>query len=297
MKAMLSLLVVVQFLCSFSHAQTVVPVADGDLTTNISARNDLSRVLSVISELKGPITNAARAFGLDPIHVAGAIAGEHALNVSLQDSAQNLLARSWTNADIWSQTNSQMPDKNLSAVITGDQYRECFQNGRDYDLWMCIVDKWNRSNAINVLMGQKEFFRRFSSHFFNPNQHADIGLTFGVGQMSPVRALMVDDLVAQSGLERINFLKTGEVSRIYVRILDPNSVVYYVAATIAYSMAVYRSGGYDISQNPGLTATLYNNGNEKLLLQRTLRENRLPETNDLGKWVNQNQEAIRGAIH
>lgn len=125
----------------------------------------------------------------------------------------------------------------------------------------------------------------------------DVGMTFGVGQMSPVRALMVDDLVARAGRDSIDFLKHSDVSRIYANILDPNRVVYYVAATISYSIAIYKSGDFDISQNPGLTATLYNNGNEKLLLRRTLRENRLPETNDLGKWVNQNIEAIRNAIN
>lgn len=297
MKTLFSMFLSLQLFVSLAQAQTVVPVAAEDLSKTISARNNLNHVLGVIRDLKGPIKSAARAFGIDPVHVAGAIAGEHALNVSIRDNVQDMVARSLTNADIWSQTNSQSPDKDLAVVITADRYKDCFQNSRDYDMWLCVVDTWNRSNAINVLMGQKEFFRRFTSHFFNPNANADIGLTFGVGQMSPVRALMVDDLVDQAGRDPINFLRTGEVSRIYAKILDPNSVVYYVAATIAYSMAVYKSGNFDISQNPGLTATLYNNGNEKLLLRRTLREGRLPETNDLGKWVNQNIEAIRGAIN
>jgi hypothetical protein len=296
MKAMLCLLVAVLFLCSFSQAQTVVPIAAEDLTRSISARNNLDKVLSVVKELKRPINSAARAFGIDPIHIAAAIAGEHAINVSLRDSAQNLAARSFSNAQTWAQINHD-PSTNLAVVIAEEKYQKCYQNTRDYDLWICIVDTWNRSNAINVLMGQKEFFRRFTSHFFNPNAFMDIGMTFGVGQMSPVRALMVDDLVAKAGRNSIDFLKHSDVSRIYANILDPKSVVYYVAATVSYSIAIYKSGDFDISQNPGLTATLYNNGNEKLLLRRTLRERRLPETNDLGKWVNQNIEAIRSAIN
>ena len=295
MKAMLSLFLTVQLLCSFSQALTVVPIAADDLTQAVSARNNLDRVLSVVRELKRPINSAARAFGIDPIHIAGAIAGEHAINVSLRDSAQNLAASSFSNAQTWAQIN-QDPSTNLTVVISEEKYQKCFQNSRDYDLWLCIVDTWNRSNAINVLMGQKEFFRRFTSHFFNPNAFMDVGMTFGVGQMSPVRALMVDDLVARAGRDSIDFLKYSDASRIYAKILDPNRVVYYVAATISYSIAIYKSGDFDISQNPGLTATLYNNGNEKLLLRRTLREKRLPETNDLGKWVNQNLDAIRSVI-
>ncbi len=296
MKAMLSLFVTVQLLCSFSQALTVVPIAADDLTQAVSARNNLDRVLSVVKELKRPINSAARTFGIDPIHIAGAIAGEHALNVSMVDTAQNLAARAFTNAQIWAQTNAQDSSKNLGVLIQGEKYQECLQKSRDYDLWLCVVDKWNKQNAINVLFGNKEYFRRFTSHFFNPNSNAQIGLTFGVGQMSPVRALMVDDLVARAGRNPINFIEVGDVSRIYENILEPNSVVYYVAATISYALAIYGSGGFDISQNPGLTATLYNNGNEQLLLRRTLRQNRLPETNDLGKWVNQNIDAIRSAI-
>ena len=44
--------------------------------------------------------------------------------------------------------------------------------------------------------------------------------------------------------------------------MDPDSTLAYMAASIAESIEAYREiAGFDISKNPGLTATLYNIGN------------------------------------
>ena len=44
--------------------------------------------------------------------------------------------------------------------------------------------------------------------------------------------------------------------------MDPDLTLPYVAATLKKSIDAYKSiAGFDISQNPGLTATLYNVGN------------------------------------
>ncbi|MCC6138259.1 MAG: DUF1402 family protein [Bdellovibrionaceae bacterium] len=281
-----------------ANAQLLVPIAEEDLTPKVESKRNVKKVLAVLKDLKKPIKSAAKAFGIDPIHVAGAIAGEHAFNVSIVDSVQNLVADSWTNAQVWEETTQQYPEKDLSVLIRSEKYQKCRDKRSDYELWICVVETWNKSNLINILSGQQKFFVQFTSHFFNPNTHVDLGMTFGVGQMSPVRALMVDDLVARAGQSSVRFWETGDVGALYEKILNPKKVVYYIAATVKYSMAVYENqgNGFDISANPGLTATLYNLGNEKILLKKTLREKRLPETNTLGKWVNQNQALIRDAI-
>lgn len=284
------------FLSPLVQAQQVVPVAEEDFRSTVRARHNTQRVLAVIRELRRPIKSAARAFGIDPVHVAGAIAGEHAMNVSIIDSAQNMRVDAYRDARVWANAASADPDRDLSVLVQGDKYQTCKNKSTEYDSWYCIVDTWNRNYLNSILMGKRQFFIRFTSHFFNPNQLSAMGMTFGVGQMSPVRALMVDDLVARAGRDPIDFWNKGDLSRLYSKILDPESVVYYVAATTYYAMAIYRSGGFDISQNPGIVATLYNLGNEKILLRTAKRENRLPQTNDLGKWVNQNREAIENAL-
>ena len=86
------------------------------------------------------------------------------------------------------------------------------------------------------------------------------GQTFGVGQLSPVAALMVTDVVhAKNGLP---LLSIDDASAVYQQIMNPDTSVYYMAALIKVEIDTYkRIAGFDISKNPGITATLYNLGN------------------------------------
>ena len=294
MRAIIALFFSVQLFFSVAFAQ-VVPVDPEDFTKSVdvsAARN--ADALAVIRRYKSQINQAARAEGLDPLLVAGSIAAEHARNVNWSDRAQDAVGMGLANAaSIWAQTNANNPEKNLSLLLEDPRYADCFAQSDEYNRWLCVVQRWNGNNVFNILVGEKEYFRRFTTNFFNPNDNGNIGLSFGMGQMSPMRALMVDDRIET---QAINFRSHLDVTIVFQKILDPNSVVYYIAATNKYAIAVYASAGFDISQNPGLVATLYNLGNEWYWLSRTRRAGRLPQTNDFGKWVNQHAEEIRAAL-
>jgi hypothetical protein len=106
----------------------------------------------------------------------------------------------------------------------------------------------------------------------------------------------MSDLVHQvSGLPKLD---PGQPNQVYETIMDPDLTLPYVAATLKKSIDAYRTiAGFDISQNPGITATLYNVGdpearayalkaeNEKRLLEG--QEPRLPEENYYGWLVNE----------
>ena len=98
---------------------------------------------------------------------------------------------------------------------------------------------------------------RFSATFFQPYY---AGQTFGLGQLNPLTALQMSDLVHQvSGLPQLD---AGDPNQVYETIMDPDLTLPYVAATLRKSIDAYSSiAGFDISQNPGITATLYNVGN------------------------------------
>jgi hypothetical protein len=85
------------------------------------------------------------------------------------------------------------------------------------------------------------------------------GQTFGLGQLSPLAALSVSDVVAaRSGLPELSLNYPNEV---YHAVMDPDMSLDYMAAIISHDIAAYRQfAGLDISQNPGVTATLYNLG-------------------------------------
>src|SRR5690606_17991860 len=110
---------------------------------------------------------------------------------------------------------------------------------------------------------------RFSAVFFQPFY---AGQTFGLGQLNPLTALEMSDLVHRvSGLPE---LSSGNPQQVYKTIMDPDLTLPYVAAVIRKAIDAYRSiAGFDISQNPGITATLYNVGDPEARAVALKREN------------------------
>ena len=98
-----------------------------------------------------------------------------------------------------------------------------------------------------VVDGKLYFRDRLHRVFFKP---AFGGQTFGFGQLSPVAALMVTDMVhAKSGRP---LLSIDDASQVYEEIMNPDSSLLYVAANIRVSIDMYkRIAGMDISKNPG----------------------------------------------
>ena len=93
-------------------------------------------------------------------------------------------------------------------------------------------------------------------------------------------------------------LDAGDPNQVYETIMDPDLTLPYVAATLKKSIDAYRSiAGFDISQNPGITATLYNVGNPEARAYALKAENeqraasgeapRCPEENYYGWLVNE----------
>ena len=133
---------------------------------------------------------------------------------------------------------------------------------------------------------------RFSATFFQPFY---AGQTFGIGQLNPLTALQMTDTVHRvSGLPKLD---ADDPNEVYRTIMDPDMTLAYVAATIKKSIEAYRSiAGFDISQNPGVTATLYNIGNPEARAYALKAENerrkaageaqKLPEENYYGWLVN-----------
>ena len=98
---------------------------------------------------------------------------------------------------------------------------------------------------------------RFGAVFFQPFY---AGQTFGLGQLNPLTALKHTDRVNK--VSRLRKLDAGDASEVYKAIMEPDSTLAYMAASIADSIDAYKSlAGFDISGNPGITATLYNVGN------------------------------------
>jgi hypothetical protein len=240
--------------------------------------------------LRKKIIAAAADYGIDPMHIVGAIVGEHTYNVDAYDRLQTYYVKavSYLKANL----SFRYDGEDVDDFVKRPQFADCTMS-ESYALWTCREGVWNTAFRGKTVGGTAFPDNRFAAVFFQPYY---AGQTFGLGQMSPLTALQMSDLVHRvSGLPRLDAAKPNQV---YETIMDPDLTLAYVAATLKTSIDAYgRVAGFDISQNPGVTATLYNIGNPEARAYALKRENderaargeppRFPEENYYGWLVNE----------
>ncbi len=248
-------------------------------------------LLKTDKKMRSKIKQQASAYGIDPMHIVGAIVGEHTYNVDAYDRLQTyyVKAMSYLSSDL----QFEYEGEQVADFIQRPQFQECASMSGSYALWSCRDRVWNQDFRGKTVDGRDYPDNRFSAVFFQPFY---AGQTFGIGQLNPLTALQMSDLVARvSGLPRID---ASEPNKVYETIMDPDLTIAYVAATLKNSIDVYREiAGFDISQNPGITATLYNVGNPEARAYALKAENeeraakgeqpRMPEENYYGWLVNE----------
>lgn len=240
--------------------------------------------------LRKKIVAAAGAYGIDPMHIVGAIVGEHTYNVDAYDRLQTYYVKAvaYLKADL----SFAYEGENVDEFVQRPQFAECTASD-SYALWTCRERVWNAAFRGRTVGGVAFPDNRFAAVFFQPYY---AGQTFGLGQLSPLTALQMSDLVHQvSGLPKLD---AAHPNQVYETIMDPDLTLDYVAAALKKSIDSYaRIAGFDISQNPGVTATLYNIGNPEARAQALKQENderaargevpRFPEENYYGWLVNE----------
>ena len=247
--------------------------------------------------LRSKIKAVARAYGIDPIHIAGAIVGEHTYNVDAYDRLQTYYVKAI--AYLSSSLTFRYEGEDVTDFVARPQFAECQSMSGSYDLWSCRESVWNRAFRGKTVNGTAFPNDRFSATFFQPFY---AGQTFGLGQLNPLTALQMSDLVNRvSGLPKLD---AGRPNQVYETIMDPDLTLPYVAAALKKSIDAYNQiAGFDISQNPGITATLYNVGNPEARARALRSENqkrqaqglpnRFPEENYYGWLVNDKLPELR----
>ncbi|MGE0501195.1 MAG: DUF1402 family protein [Rhizobiaceae bacterium] len=257
-------------------------------TTYEAKYRKVLRLLSRDGDLRAKIKAISADYGIDPLHMAGAIVGEHTYNVDAYDRLQSYYVKAASylgNAISFSYDGEDIDD-----FVDRPQFARC--GGDSYDLWVCREAVWNASFRGRTV-GETSFpNERFSQAFFQPLY---AGQTFGIGQLNPLVALQMSDYVHRtSGLPKLSHRNAQEV---YRTIMDPDLTLPYVAASLKKSIDAYRDiADFDISGNPGVTATLYNVGNPEERARALKSENdkrraggqepRMPEENYYGWLVN-----------
>lgn len=205
------------------------------------------------------IKKAAKAFDMDPIMVLGSIVGEHVFNLDMKDSAQDYLLklpgwmRSWVEDDF---------ELELGDILKNSKFDKCHELQTEYDKWNCYGQVWNdefRGKKCRECRDDDKYpDNSLKFAFFSP-----FGSTYGIGQLGPMKALMVTDLV-HDRVPSMPYLTLDDMEEVYSSVLDPQKSFYYVAATLHKIIEVYREDAcFDITTNAGVVATLYNLGGEK----------------------------------
>ncbi len=240
--------------------------------------------------LRSKIREAASAYGIDPMHIVGAIVGEHTYNVDAYDRLQTYYVKAV--AYLKSDLSFAYEGEDVADFVQRSQFSECAASD-SYSLWTCRERVWDHSFRGKTVGGTAFPDNRFSAVFFQPYY---AGQTFGLGQLNPLTALEMSDIVHRvSGLPRLD---AGNPNQVYETIMDPDLTLAYVAAALKKSIDAYADiAGFDISQNPGITATLYNVGSPEARAHALKRENderavrgeapRYPEENYYGWLVNE----------
>jgi hypothetical protein len=282
-----------------AHAATVVPAGNRNVeqpavpgaskrrtkagkTTFDLKYAKVVRLLKRDKKLISKIKSIAGQYGIAPIHMVGALVGEHTYNVDAYDRLQAYYVK----AAAYSGDTFRFAYKgqSIQQLIAMPQFADCTSKSGSYELWTCRERVWNKSFRGKKVGGITYPNNRFSAVFFQPFY---AGQTFGLGQINPLTALELSDLVAQvSGFPKLDVDDAGEV---YSSIMDPDKSLAYMAASIKMSIDEYRKvAGVDISGNPGITATLYNVGNprERAYELKARGAGTLPEENYYGWLIN-----------
>jgi hypothetical protein len=267
--------------------------------TNGSFEAKYAKIRDLIArdkQLQGKIKAAAARFGIAPVHIVGALVGEHTYNVDALDRIQTYVvkAASYLGSDLAFKHDGEP----VSAFVKRPEFAQCEAAGDSYDLWSCREHVWDRSFRGKSAGGKSWPDDRFGRVFFQPFY---AGQTFGLGQLNPLTALSVNDLAArQAGLPKLTPERAPEV---YKAIMEPDSTLFYMAAVIRTAIDAYASiGGVDISANPGLTATLYNLGDVRARAAEYKRRNggknppAWPEENYYGWLVNDKIAELAGLV-
>lgn len=267
--------------------------------TRQSFEEKYQRIMKVLRNDPGlirSIKSAAARYAIDPVHMIGAIVGEHTYNVGVIDSAQGYYVKALAYLGVKGLAFGYK-DQPIAVFIARPEFKDCKDAKDQYDIWSCREDVYNQIFRGKTIDGVIYPDDRFSKLFFQP---LFAGQTFGLGQINPLTALMVSDIVhRESGLPE---LTAEQAPQVYEAIMDPDSSLDYMAAIIRLSIDTYRDiGGVDISGNPGITATLYNLGDVRdraraLAAERRQMKNALPVENYYGWLVNDRLEELKSLL-
>ncbi len=291
------------------HAKTQPPVAVQSFLLTLMQRGGnwddkyrhVVEVLATDKRLMANIKKAAKIYGVDPVDIVGAIVGEHTFNMNVLDTLQTYYVKAL----------QYMNNKSLTFEYQGELAKDFFERPQfancetikiNFEKWDCRETVWNRQFEGKAVGGKSWPPTRLNRVFFAP---AYAGQTFGVGQLGPVVALSVTDIVHRKN--GFPLLSIDDAPQVFSQIMSPDASMYYIAAALRMSIDSYRKyADFDISQNAGIVATLYNLGDAATRAQdlKAVNDQRakqglppqFPQENFYGWFINEKIDDLRKLV-
>src|SRR5690606_2666565 len=185
--------------------QPAIPGASVNRTqaTNTTFQAKYRKVYALLKNdgrLRAKIKETAAAYAIDPIHIVGAIVGEHTYNVDAYDRLQTYYVKAISYLS--SRFSFAYRGESVSAFVRRPQFAACDGKSDSYALWTCRERVWNQEFRGRTVDGTSFPDNRFGAVFFQPYC---AGQTFGLGQLNPLTALQMSDMIHEiSGLPRLD---------------------------------------------------------------------------------------------
>lgn len=251
-------------------------------------KNKIPKILDSLNKqgLLAETIKLARAFKIHPLHILGPIIGENSFNGSIDQTLQDSFAKMFTTNDF------QIMSSRMKMIVDDPQTQGCLELATaNYWKWRCLLH-----NSVYLKSGSNRDFIWWFYQISNKGQG-----TFGLGQMQPFLLWSVSDLVREKTKPlgyKYRAYSLTDLKTPFEIIFNNKEMLAYIAATAYVSINVYKTVAHiDISQNPGLTTTLYNVGDEyQRAYMLNLRDNEGPKVNYMGWYINYFEKTIENYL-
>ncbi len=288
----------VRFFAKSDSLVEILPKANSRFVDRLNTFSSDKRLLTMVTDI-------ARLYEVDPAAVLAVMLTEMTFNNDYEMKLQNMAAF------IPSKSFYSGADE-LKSYLKMAQLNACQPQRSDYWSWICMASVWDSS--LHIARGTRRAWNKSDYLDLSPNEDPfvqkvspkvaffPVGVTFGPGQISLLRALTSSDDVARVSRGRIPKVTLDDMPAVQKLVSEVEPSIHIICATLARSVYAYsRLAKVDVAKNIGVLATLYNLGYEvtRAVNLRYLNANKpvstwqMPRENYFGYFANEHEDEIR----
>ncbi len=141
-----------------NESQPGVPAASAKRTREMNTTYEakyqkIYNLLKTDSKLRSKIASVARTYGIDPVHIVGALVGEHTYNVDAYDRLQTYYVKAISYVQQGLSFDYQ--GETIGDFVKWPQFSACAQFKDSLRLWTCREDVWEQDFRGKTVGGKR----------------------------------------------------------------------------------------------------------------------------------------------